>query len=481
MYSLPEGDFTKEHYEKAIAHAIAIELTTIPCYLSTYYSIIRTPKGSADATGQDVLYNKILAHVKDPIKAQELTMDVILYSNKSAGIIMSVVVEEMLHMSLSSNVHQASVGAPDIMAAGKALTYPATLVPDVKEFKINRAPLSIDTLITFLEIESPNSFQPDPTIGQYYDKLMQYVCDKDINWRLPSAGFPQLVPSQPYYAQNTVNTIYFDKDHKPKFPSDNDSGGMIEVFDAGSAINAMKEIIHQGEGNNDGSKLEFVNGRPKPLPIVDGKVQFKDGDYDDIDKKELSHFAKFMELYTWGLHYEAKFKAHPGLDDFFSYFVYNQDTNPYTTDYPTGSDSILLAKSQLANAIYTYILLMIETCYYKELPTQYEVFMMGIHKSMIWLLSQFGNDMNQASYTKNGQTFVGAVTFEFYTFDSNPAKGPKAQMIVLAKNLIKATTNPETGKSTYDWLFTSPEYLLALPDVSLDHKVNSIPLTSPKF
>ena len=45
-------------------------------------------------------------------------------------------------------------------------------------------------------------------------------------------------------------------------------------------------------------------------------------------------------------------------------------------------------------------------------------------------------------------------------------------MIELAKALQKADSN-------YDWLFTDPEYLLALPDVGLDHQLNKIPLSSP--
>src|SRR4051794_4782768 len=60
--------------------AIEIELATIPIYLNTYYSIDR---------------NAVSGEGIDNLQA---------FANKAGGIIMSVAVEEMLHMSLSSNV-----------------------------------------------------------------------------------------------------------------------------------------------------------------------------------------------------------------------------------------------------------------------------------------------------------------------------------------------------------------------------------------
>jgi Ferritin-like len=460
MYKLPKGPFTKAQFAEAVSHAIAIELTTIPCYLSTYYSINR-------AQNQDKLYATIFAQVKNKALAQELTMDVLLYSNKAAGTIMSVVIEEMLHLALSSNVHQAAVAAPGILGIGKALSYPATLFPDKNEFAINRAPFSIDALIDFLEIESPNQFQQDPTIGQFYKMLIAYVKNEKINWRKA----PQLVPSQPYYSQNTINTVYYDAKHQPQFPSADDSGGLIEVTGKETAIAAMNEIIEQGEGPKGNVQLKFKNGRPVPLPVVNGKVKFSKQDFDDPAKKELSHFSKFMELYSLALYFEEKFKKHPALGSFFSYFVYNQATNPVAKDYTKSKE--LFQQSQLGNAIYTYILLMIETCYHQELPTQFEVFMMGIHKSMIWLLSEFGWDMGGQQFTKSGITYQGSLTFEYYPFEAKPGIRPKAQMIQLAKNLIATD-------STYGWLISDPQYLMALPDVGLDHQVARIPLQTSK-
>jgi len=462
MYKMPSGGFTPEEYEDAINHAIALELTTIPCYLSTYYSINRTPD-------QDTLYSMLLSQVTDDALAKELTMDILMYANKSAGIIMSVAVEEMLHLSLASNIKQATIGPPNLMDIGASLTYPATLFapkPGKPEFKINRGPLSIDQLIILLKIESPNRFgdKAYETIGEFYAEIRNYIDNQitEEDWQVRK-GQPQLVPTQPYYAQNTINTIYYNKQHEPQFPSQEGSGGIIEVIDQVTADHAMREITEQGEGYPHGDTLEFVDGKPKPLPIVDGQVVFDPEDYDTPG--ELSHFAKFMELYTLALHFEEKFESVDGTKPFFSYFVKPQAVNPQQTDYSSNTDG-LPELNNVANAIYTYILLMIETCYYQKLPVQFEVFMMGIHKSMIWLLSELAESISKKAYDKTD----GSVTFEFYLFD--PDSSPKAQLISLAKDLI-------AKDSSYDWLVSNRKYLPSLPDVALDHQVSQMPFFTP--
>ena len=144
--------------------AIALELATIPTYLSTYYSIHR-------AQHQDQLYAKLHKQLsasgkrsKDDIDrlAQELKLDILVYANKSAALTMSVVIEEMLHLALACNVKQAVCQvAPDILGIGKVLTFPTQLDGHEPEFPINAAKLSLKQLTTFLQIESPKPFK-DP-------------------------------------------------------------------------------------------------------------------------------------------------------------------------------------------------------------------------------------------------------------------------------------------------------------------------------
>ena len=117
---------------------------------------------------------------------------------------------------------------------------------------------------------------------------------------------------------------------------------------------------------------------------------------------------------------------------------------------------------------------MIETCYYQETPTQYEVFMMGIHKSMMWLLGQLGSDVAWESYTKkvDGKTFHynGSVTYEYFPFEKKPNIRPKQQIMNVAQDLINV-------EPTYGWLIDTPNYLTSLPDVDLNHEVNKIPFS----
>ena len=491
LFTIPPA-ITPANFAEVMQQAIALELATIPTYLSTYYSIIR-------AQDQDDLYAKLQAQLaavpgasETDIagRAQELKIDVLVYANKAAALIMSVVIEEMLHLALACNVKQAIVGPPDLISINKLLVFPTQLDGHEPEFPINAAKLSLAQLSTFLQIESPRPFE-DPadaseklqtvkykTIGQLYLAIKRCIRD---NYPGPYVCRPQLISApksaaqhRPYYSQNSINTVYYDREHKPHFGSSSDSGDLVGVFDAHSAVGAIDEIMHQGEGNikDNQSELRFgPDNMPIPLPVIDGEVQFKPGDYDDATDGELSHFAKFLEVYSLGVHYQKKFAGIDGLADFFSYFVHDQASNPKQADYEVaGTPAGLALASQLGNAIFTYILLMIETCYYADESTQFRVFMYGVHKSMIWLLSGVGNSIRGYTYVKGAQKYAGALTFEYFDFlnyANNTLLTPKQQILDLAEKLAQA------DPTHWNWL-TQPEnsaYWPSLPDVRLDHRV----------
>ena len=236
-------EVTPENMEEALQQAIEIEIATIPLYLFTYYSINRTPK-------QDDITNDLkrrLVKAGMPRKeaaavALDLSAQIMVFANKAGALIMSVVVEEMLHMSLSSNVKQALIGPPVLV--GKSPPYwPIELPGHEPPFPISIAPLSLDQLYTFLEIESPRRLHgtPDPpqaipytTIGQFYEMIEKcirtYYRDDD-----QYSKRPQLVPGKGYYAQNNINTNYYNKQHKHNFVNAEDSGDLIHVVDMKSA------------------------------------------------------------------------------------------------------------------------------------------------------------------------------------------------------------------------------------------------------
>ncbi|WP_100842063.1 ferritin-like domain-containing protein [Flavobacterium sp. 5] len=475
---------TKENIKEVMQQAIALELATIPTYLSTYYSINR-------AQDQDKLYAKIHKQLSqsgertdEEIDAltQELKLDVLVYSNKSAALIMSVVIEEMLHLALACNVKQAVCQMPpDLMGIGKILSFPTQLDGHIPEFQINAAKLSLNQLTTFLQIESPEPFV-DPyaekqllntidyqTIGRLYEMIIE--CVKE-DFPGPYNYKPQLLPPdnperpRPFYSQNSMNTVHYDRDHNPQFANGDDSGGLVGVYDAHSAVDALERIVEQGEGRSKEKQHTLIWGADKipiPMDVIDGKVEFWEGDYDDTGK-EVAHFAKFLEAYSLGGHYQEKFSKIRGLDDFFSYFVYDTDANPKTADYQASSNVALALCSELGNAVFAYILLMIETCYYKDESTQYDLFMYGIHKSMIWLLSGVGNQINQYTYTKGNQAYKGALTFEPFPFEKSFLR-PKAQIMSLVDQLAKA------DPTNWGWAIKSENYFPSLPDVGLDYSI----------
>ena len=459
LFQLPNA-VTKKNLKQAMQQAIEIEIATIPVYLYTYYSINRTPNQSdieakilsdMQATQSGKKKKKTNAELQEA--AAQLALDIMVFANKAGGLIMSVAVEEMLHMSLSSNIKNALKppygGVPDLVGKTPKV-WPAYLPGHTPSFPINRGKLNKEQLHAFLLIESPLPFTNGKdekgkaieytTIGEYYDLIISCI-DKELNDSDFNGDSPQLLPGKGYYAQNNIDTIYYDENHKPQFPNDEDSGGLVHVKGKSSAIHAMNEIIEQGEGSSftiaiDGKKEKIVGDHLTPegevvcplFPLGSGMTNPLD--YDDKGKQhELSHFDKFLEVYCTIERKNYELNTFLGTKDFdfTKYFVRDLPTNPSTSDYPAAIQDV----SNLTNAIYTYIFVMAEACYKTAGHKQYEIFMFGIHKSMIWLLDNLCGTMSKLHYTDNsGEQQSVAATLEDYDFD--PSSSPKSQIIKLA-------------------------------------------------
>ncbi len=132
-----------------LQQAIELEHSTIPLYLYALYSL-------------------------DPTKNKAI-----------ADILFSVVMEEMLHMTLASNVLNALGGTPAVGEQGFIPIYPGPLPGGVEHgLTVNLAPFSPAQLDTFLDIEQPEdpldypttqalAFDLDTsiTIGEFYDAI----------------------------------------------------------------------------------------------------------------------------------------------------------------------------------------------------------------------------------------------------------------------------------------------------------------------
>ncbi len=141
---------TVEDLRTALGNAIALEMGTIPPYLTALFSI----KPGANAA--------------------------------AGAIVRSVVIEEMLHLSLACNMLNAVGGTPNLAAA--VLRYPAPLPMEIgdepggPEFIVPLARLSQASIKTFMTIEEPEhplDFPEDRirgqagyhTIGEFYEAV----------------------------------------------------------------------------------------------------------------------------------------------------------------------------------------------------------------------------------------------------------------------------------------------------------------------
>ena len=138
--------------------------------------------------------------------------------------------------------------------------------------------------------------------------------------------------------------------------------------------------------------------------------------------------------------------------DIGQFFVINFPTNPSTAHYPKQ----IAAVSDLINGVYTYLFVMVENCYKQTGNTQYETFMFGVHKSMIFILNSLCGDIQGLSYQdKEGNLFTAAPTFEDYPFGL--VSTPKSQLIDLYNIAVQA----------YPTISYLQQRILDLPDVPL--------------
>src|ERR1700761_4553082 len=141
-----DAEVTPANLGQAIQQAIEIEIATIPVYLYTHYSINRSP--NQDAISGELTQRMVKAG-KTPAEASKIALDLsaelMVFANKAGALIMSVAIEEMLHMALSSNLKQALAGPPQL--AGKSPSeWPACLPGHEPKFDIDRAKFSLKQL-----------------------------------------------------------------------------------------------------------------------------------------------------------------------------------------------------------------------------------------------------------------------------------------------------------------------------------------------
>lgn len=272
--------------------AIEIEHSTIPAYLTAMYSI---QEGS---------------------------------NQEAYAIIHSVVMEEMLHMVLASNVLNAIGGNPAINLPRLVPEYPTPLPHSDKSFEVHLAKFSPDTINTFLRIEQPTAPDTPPefrgysTIGQFYaaveDGLKELSTREDI---FTGARERQVTPDHYYGGGGEIIVV----------------GGATQEAALESALLALHEIVGQGEGVMD---------------------TIFDGDHALFGEEvEIAHYFRFNEI-AQGRRYKAGDTPSSGPTgrpiavDYDK--VHDMRPDPKMSDYPVGSE--LYQRSRAFNVAYTGLL-----------------------------------------------------------------------------------------------------------------------------
>jgi len=297
--TIPSQDRIKDTGEliRHLQTAIEVELSTIPPYLCALYSI------------------------KDG------------YNVEAAQVVQSVVLEEMLHMILAANVLNAIGGEPILNQPEFIPDYPkAPLFP----FPVNLEYFSPQAIETFLKIERPEppngKSSKDITIAQYYEKIELALLEfSGINVDVDEI-------EEGTYNLSGITNIFTGDPSRQITPEYYYGGGgeALPVHDLESALQALNEIIGQGEGIHH--------------TIWDGDEQFH-------EVEEPAHYFRFNEIFK-----ERRYTANdtinsgPTGEKLIVHWdqVYPMQTNPKLAHYP--KDSALWRKAYEFNRTYTGLL-----------------------------------------------------------------------------------------------------------------------------
>jgi hypothetical protein len=237
---------TPEDLLEHLQWALCVELSTIPPYLCALYSIADT-------------------------------------GAPAYALIRSVVVEEMLHMALVSNLMNAIGGRPSLAPKYVPL-YPGYMKHHAAGGPfIQLQPLSQSVAKTvFMAIEAPESSPKAPAEGEHFHTIGQFYKAVEEGFETCADRYPDLFEADTGFQRADT---YFG----------GGGGELVLVHDLLSAKQALTEITEQGEG------------APEPHPPLPGEERFGDHEYygTRLDATygpilgtpwELSHYRKFQQL-----------------------------------------------------------------------------------------------------------------------------------------------------------------------------------------
>ena len=235
------------------------------------------------------------------------------HSKEAAEILCSVLMEEMLHMTLASNILNAIGGSPQYDKPDFIATYPSNLPHSDGAIQVPLAKFSRDSIETLMKIEKPEEEGAPPednnyeTIAQFYRAIEEGLMT--VSRELGQEGL---------FCGDPARQIRADSF------SYGGSGGVIGVTDLGSALEALEEIVDQGEGMNHES-------------IWDG-----DQNMFHPERDEVGHYFRLKQIIL-GRYFQSGDTPQSGpTGEAFNVdwdAVYDMQPNPRSNDYPPGSDA----------------------------------------------------------------------------------------------------------------------------------------------
>lgn len=433
----------------ALQAAISVEQATIPIYLYSYYSINRKDQSGENITPQDV------------------------YANKAGALVMSVAVEEMLHMSLSCNILSALGESPQLYLKSPAY-YPTPLpyhklkgAPGPEGEKdadvlIPLAKFSYEQLWHFLQIELPeppgalpqdNNWQ---TIGQFYSYIRCLICSPQItddDFKVGGEKAYQQQIQHYNYSPNNIDTV----SAKGKFNSwgTPDKKGTVEKDGVKSykSASAAADYANHTDSHAGAHQLIAVKSKKDALTAILTICHQGEGadfeKWDDDEHKELSHYYKFLELqaqmepYIHHVeHLEQKDPKPPQpikptvSYDELSAIVSNYPDNPTSINYLNVYQQSPQTRinyqplNDFCNAVYQYMFILTETIYKVPSEKQKLYFNKAMHYSMIWILDKLIQKMRNYD-VGNGQ--ILAPSFE--NINLGPRENAYSNLLALGQVL----------------------------------------------
>jgi len=308
-------------------------------------------------------------------------------NRESAELIRSVMIEEMLHLALVSNVLNAVGGHPRLDQQ-TIPSYPLKMAFEGKVFKdrdfwIDLAPFSEPVIKTFMKIEQP---QEPPRIEGFFLALKEI----DVPALTIGGFYAQIVWLLEQMEQKAPGKVFIGR---PEFQIHKDyywaSGGeIVAVHDLASAKAALDLVIQQGEG-------AWSSG---PGQVAQGFG----------DNFEIGHYYRFSEIFYGHRYQKSDDPKRPptGVTIEVDYAqTYPFKRNPKRSDYRSGS--FLWKLNEDFNQRYSDMLRQLHEALNGSPKTLYTAVMDSMHH-----LTPVAHEMMKTPITPGRKT-TGCPTFEW--------------------------------------------------------------------